>query len=180
MHELVAKVTPLDVVESDHIADTLRWLEGTDDVFRLSEPALPERHLVSYIVILDRDNFDVFLVDHVNAGLFLPPGGHVEPDEHPAVTARRECREELGIAASFSESSTPAFVTVTTTVGLDAGHTDVSLWFITDGSRSLEMTLDQVEFRGSRWWTLEEVMSAPGKQFDPHFHRFMTKALLAR
>jgi hypothetical protein len=43
----------------------------------------------------------------------------------------------------------------------------------------LEMTLDQVEFRGSRWWTHEEVMSATGKEFDPHFHRFITKALLA-
>jgi 8-oxo-dGTP diphosphatase len=180
VHELVAKVTPLDIVETDHIADTLQWLEGTDDVFRRSKPALPERHLVSYVVILDRDNFDVLLVDHVNAGLFLPPGGHVEPDEHPAVTARRECREELGIEATFSENSTPAFVTVATTVGLDAGHTDVSLWFISDGSRSLKMTLDQVEFRGSRWWTLEEVMSATGRQFDPHFHRFMTKALSAR
>jgi 8-oxo-dGTP diphosphatase len=177
VHDLVAKITPLDVLESEHIADTLRWLESTDDVFRRSKPALPERHLVSYVVVLDRDNFDVFLVDHVNAGLFLPPGGHVEPDEHPAATARRECREELGIEASFSDSSTPAFVTVTTTVGLDAGHTDVSLWFVSDGSRNLEMTLDQVEFCGSRWWTLEEVTSTTGERFDPHFHRFMTKAL---
>ena len=136
--------------------------------------------LVSYVVILDRENFDVFLVDHVNAGLFLPPGGHVKPDEHPAATARRECREELGIEASFSESSTPVFVTVTMTVGLDAGHTDVSLWFISDGSRSLEMTPDRIEFRGSRWWTIEEVTSAAGTDFDPHFHRFMRKVLLAR
>jgi 8-oxo-dGTP diphosphatase len=177
VHDLVAKVTPLDLLESEHIADTLRWLESTDDVFRRSKPAVPERHLVSYVVILDRDNFDVLLVDHVNAGLFLPPGGHVEPDEHPAAAARRECREELGIEASFSQSSTPAFVTVTTTVGLDAGHTDVSLWFISDGSRSLEMTLDQFEFCGSRWWTLEEVTSASGNEFDPPFHRFMTTVL---
>ena len=177
VHDLVAKVVPLDEVEFEHIADTLRWLESTDDVFRRSKPALPARHLVSYVVILDRDNFDVFLVDHVNAGLFLPPGGHVEPDEHPAATARRECREELGIEASFSKGSTPKFVTVTTTVGLDPGHTDVSLWFISDGSRSLEMRLDHVEFRGSRWWTLDEVMSATGEEFDPHFRRFMSKAL---
>ena len=55
VHGLVAKVTPLDVMESEHIADTLRWLESTDDVVRRSEPALPERHLVSYVVILDRE-----------------------------------------------------------------------------------------------------------------------------
>jgi 8-oxo-dGTP diphosphatase len=180
VRDLVAAVTPLDALEAEHIADTLRWLQSTDDVFRRSKPATPDRHLVSYVVILDRENFDVFLVDHVNSGLFLPPGGHVEPDEHPAVAARRECREELGIEASFSESAVPAFVTVTTTIGLDAGHTDVSLWFVSDGSRRLEMTVDRVEFRGSRWWTLQEVTAATGEGFDPHFRRFMTKVLLTR
>lgn len=179
VHDLVTEITPLDALESEHIADTLRWLRSTDDVFRRSKPATPERHLVSYVVILDRENFDVLLVDHVNSGLLLPPGGHVEPGEHPAAAARRECREELGIEASFSESACPAFVTVTTTTGLDAGHTDVSLWFVSACSRRLEMTVDQVEFRGYRWWTLEEVTSATGEDFDPHFQRFMRKALLA-
>ena len=180
VHDLVASVTPLDALESAHIADTLRWLQSTDDVFRRSKPATPDRHLVSYVVILDRKNFDVLLVDHVNSGLFLPPGGHVEPDEHPAAAARRECREELGIEASFSDRAAPFFVTVTTTIGLDAGHTDVSLWFVSDGSRRQEMTIDRVEFRGSRWWTLQEATSATGERFDPHFQRFITKVLLTR
>jgi 8-oxo-dGTP diphosphatase len=179
VHDLVAEITPLAALESQHITDTLRWLQSTDDVFRRSKPATPERHLVSYVVILDREIFDVLLVDHVNAGLFLPPGGHVEPGEHPAAAARRECREELGIEASFPESACPAFVTVNTTTGLDAGHTEVSLWFISDGSRRVEVTVDQVEFRGYRWWALEEVASATGEDFDPHFQRFMRKVLLA-
>jgi 8-oxo-dGTP diphosphatase len=179
VHGLVTEITPLDPVESEHIADTLRWLESTDDVFRRSKPATPDRHLVSYVVILDHENFEVLLVDHVNASLFLPPGGHVEPDEHPAATARRECREELGIEVTFSEGAAPAFRTVTTTVGLDAGHTDVSLWFVSGGSRRVEMTIDRVEFRGARWWTLDEVTSATGEDFDPHFQRFMRKVVLA-
>jgi 8-oxo-dGTP diphosphatase len=180
VHDLVAGITPLDALESEHIADTLRWLQSTDDVFRRSKPATPDRHLVSYVAIVDRQNFDVLLVDHVNSGLFLPPGGHLELDEHPAAAARRECREELGIEASFSENAAPAFVTVTTTIGLDAGHTDVSLWFVSDGSRRLEMTVDPVEIRGSRWWTLQEVKAAPGVGFDPHFQRFIMKVFLTR
>jgi 8-oxo-dGTP pyrophosphatase MutT (NUDIX family) len=39
----------------------------------------------------------ILLVDHVNAGLWLPPGGHVEVDEDPGLTARREIQEELGL-----------------------------------------------------------------------------------
>jgi hypothetical protein len=71
-------------------------------------------------------------------------------------------------------------VTVTTTVGSDARHTDVSLWFIAEGSRRLELTVDQMEFRGVRWWTLAEVTSSTGEDFDPHFHRFVRKTFQAR
>jgi 8-oxo-dGTP pyrophosphatase MutT (NUDIX family) len=181
VHELVSNITPLDPLETEHISDTLRWLEATDDDLRRSKPATPDRHLVSYAVLLDRDNFDVLLVDHVNSGLFLPPGGHVEPDEHPGEAARRECREELGIETSLAGGGVePAFVTVTTTIGLDRGHTDVSLWFILEGSRDLELTPDEVEIRGARWWSLEEVTSAGGETFDPHFQRFMRKVSSSR
>ena len=34
---------------------------------------------------------------HDKLGMWLPPGGHVELDELPHVTARREVREELGL-----------------------------------------------------------------------------------
>jgi 8-oxo-dGTP diphosphatase len=178
VHGLVTALSPFDALEAAHITDTLRWLESTDDVFRRAKPATPPRHLVSYAVVLDPHTFDVLLVDHLNARLFLPPGGHVEPDEHPATAARRECREELGIDSPEAlGAGRPTFLTVTTTIGRDAGHTDVSLWFVIAGSRNMRLTIDEVEFRGVRWWSLPEVTSADGKDFDPHFHRFMRKTV---
>jgi hypothetical protein len=85
VHELVSNITRLGPLETEHIADTLRWLETTDDVFRRSKPATPDRHLVCRMPSFSiATTFDVLLVDHVNSGLFLPPGGHAEPDEHPA------------------------------------------------------------------------------------------------
>lgn len=180
VHKLVARISPVDALEAEHLSDTLRWLESTDDVFRRSKPALPPRHLVSYVVVLDRHNYDVLLVDHVLSGLKLPPGGHVEPDEHPAAAARRECREELGIEANFADRrEQPWFVTVTTTIGLDEGHTDVSLWFLCEGKRDMRMTIDEVEFQGARWWSFDEVVAASGEEFDPHFRRFMRKVAAA-
>jgi 8-oxo-dGTP diphosphatase len=177
VHDLVTALIPYDALEATHITDTLRWLERTDDIYRRAKPATPPRHLVSYSVVLDPHTFDVLLVDHVNAGLFLPPGGHVEPDEHPAAAARRECREELGVEDPIIVGpETPAFLTVTTTVGRDHGHTDVSLWFIFEGFRDMQLTVDEVEFRDVRWWSLPDVASAEGKEFDPHFPRFLQKA----
>jgi 8-oxo-dGTP diphosphatase len=137
VHGLVARIAPHDALESYHRTDTLHWLESTHDVFRRAKPATPPRHLVSYVVVLDRSTFDV---------LRFPDGA----DE-------------------------PVFVTVTTTIGLDAGHTDVSLWFVAPGSRGMRLAADDVEFRGVRWWSQEEITSSPATLFDPHFGRFLEK-----
>jgi 8-oxo-dGTP diphosphatase len=178
VHDLVSELAPFDDLEAEHQSDTLRWLRSTDDVFRRVKPATPPRHLVSYVVPIDRTDGSVLLVDHVNAGLWLPPGGHVDPDEHPARTARREAREELGIAADAADAGfdeRPAFLTVTRTVGIDAGHTDVSLWFLVSIRRTQPLTLDHREFREARWWSPAELRTADTTRFDPHFTRFAAK-----
>jgi 8-oxo-dGTP pyrophosphatase MutT (NUDIX family) len=97
------------------------------------------------------------------------------------MTALRECREELGIDVSRGGLDVdPAFLTVTTTIGLDPGHSDVSLWFISEGSRELCLRVDEVEFRDARWWSIDEVASADERGFDPHFRRFLRKAFTGK
>jgi 8-oxo-dGTP diphosphatase len=176
VHDLVCGLRPGDALETEHRAATLGWLESTDDVFRRIKPATPDQHLVSYVVLVDPDDGSTLLVDHINAGLWLPPGGHVEADEHPADTADRETREELGIEPVFAHSSRlPFFVTVTRTVGQDHGHTDVSLWFLLIGRRGITLTPDRREFTEARWWTPEQVQTDVPQRFDPHYQRFMAK-----
>jgi 8-oxo-dGTP diphosphatase len=176
VHQLVSDIRAWDDLERAHRADTLRWLEATNDVFRRAKPAIPERHLVSYVVVVDPDDGSSLLVDHINAHLWLPPGGHVEPGEHPTDTARREALEELGIDAVLVEpSGRPSFITVTRTAGIDAGHTDVSLWFLLLGRRGMSLTIDGTEFNEARWWSSAEVQAADPKSFDPHYSRFVEK-----
>ena len=174
VHRLISAIPPGDELEARHRTDTLAWLESTDDVFRRVKPATPPRHLVSYVVPADPGDGATLLVAHRNAGLWLPPGGHVEPDEDPALTARRELTEELGLPGD-SVRATPAFLTVTQTVGIDAGHTDVSLWFIADVPRDAALTPDAGEFAGVRWWSPAELDGADPADFDPHLGRFLTK-----
>ncbi|GAA0557089.1 NUDIX hydrolase [Paractinoplanes ferrugineus] len=169
VQDLVAGIEPVDELEADHRRHVFDWLESTDDVFRRVKPAEPDKHLVSYVVPVDGDG-DVLLVDHINAGLWLPPGGHVEPGEHPHDTAVREVAEELGLTAVPDES--PLFLTVTRTVGIDSGHTDVSLWFVLRCDRDQPLTPDIGEFRRVRWWSPDEVDVA---LCDPHFPRFVRK-----
>jgi 8-oxo-dGTP diphosphatase len=178
VRELVASIVPADELERAHQADALQWLETTRDIYRRRKPATPPKHLVSYAVLADPDDASVFLVDHRLAGLWLPPGGHVEPDEDPADTVRREAMEELNIRAEFSNAgAVPLFMTVTRTAGADS-HTDVSLWYLISGNARSPISLDPREFAGGRWWTAAELESADPALFDPHLGRFLTKIRL--
>lgn len=172
LHDLVSGLRPYDDLEAAHRTDTLGWLASTDDVYRRVRPATPPRHLVSYVLPIDPGTGDVLLVDHRNARLWLPPGGHVEPGEDPARTAARELDEELGVTGA---ASVPMFLTVTRTVGVDPGHTDVSLWHVATVGRDEPLTVDDGEFAGTRWWTRDELTAADPGRFDPHLGRFLAK-----
>ena len=171
VHDLVSRCSPVDALGAGHRASALAWLTSTDDVYRRLKPASPPQHLVSYVVPVAADG-RVLLGDHVNAGLWLPPGGHVEVDEDPRLTAGRELREELGLGDE-GLSPSPIFVTVTDTVGPDR-HTDVSLWYVLACTGDEELRPDTGEFHAVRWWTRGELAAADPGRFDPHLFRFLT------
>jgi 8-oxo-dGTP diphosphatase len=166
--ELTA-IEPFDEVERDHLADALVWVDSGAELCRLGKPAVPPKHLVSYFALVDTSH--VLLVDHKNAGLWLPTGGHVEPGEHPRETVAREAREELGFVPSH-DVGPPLLVTCTSTVGLTAGHIDVSLWYVLSARRERELVFDPAEFRSVRWFPFSE---APLERSDPHLGRFLRK-----
>ncbi|MDG4832922.1 NUDIX domain-containing protein [Solwaraspora sp. WMMD1047] len=178
VHELVTGLLPGDQLEAEHRSAARRWLESTDDVYRRAKPAEPPQHLVSYVVPVDPTDGALLLVDHLKAGLWLPPGGHVDPDEHPAATARRELHEELGVAVGPATTFRPAFLTVTPTVRAMAGHTDVSLWFPVIVDPDVPLVPNHGEFREARWWSLEQLRSADPTRFDPHLRRFLDKVAM--
>ncbi len=172
--ELVRGLVPQDALAREHRDSALSWLAAIDDIYRRVKPAVPNPHLVSYVLPVDRDTGCILLGDHRRSGLWLPPGGHVEPDEHPAETARREAAEELGIAAIFDPryGSDPFFLTVTDTVGApDCRHTDVSLWFALATRVEDEPRPDPREFTTVRWWTLAELARLDPTRREPHLLR---------
>src|SRR5581483_2751975 len=112
------------------IKDVLAWIESGANIYRIEKPDKPPKLLVSYFMVIDPDHDSLLLADHIKAQLWLPPGGHVELGEDPKQTVIREMQEELNQEAVFIRNDDqPFFVTVTRTVGLTAGHTDVSLWY---------------------------------------------------
>lgn len=165
----IESIAPLDALEEAHRADALAWVASGVELCRLAKPATPPKHLVSYFAVVDGES--ILLVDHKNAQLWLPSGGHVEPGEHPRETVARELFEELGFNASQAIGP-PLMITLAETVGLTAGHTDVSLWYVVRAEHSQVLQYDEDEFNGVCWFNFVDV---PYGRSDPHMRRFMQK-----
>jgi 8-oxo-dGTP pyrophosphatase MutT (NUDIX family) len=172
IREEVASIEPFDALERTHRADTLAWIDSGVELCRTRKPATPPKHLVSYFVLVDDDH--VLLVDHKNAQLWLPSGGHVEPGEHPRATVARELREELGLELSEAQDA-PLMLTISETVGITLGHTDVSIWYVVNADRGVALEFDAKEFHSVRWFHFSE---APVSRSDPHLGRFLEKLAL--
>lgn len=174
IHQLVSSIKPFDNLEKEHIDNIKTWIESTDEIFRIGKPADPPKHLVSYFVLIDKRKNKILLMDHINAGLWLPSGGHIEKNEHPKKTVEREIQEELSIDAIFIMNE-PFFITQTKTINIGAGHTDVSLWYILSGDSETEIVYDKLEFNGYKWFSYNELLNMDIKMLDPHMHRFIKK-----
>lgn len=78
----------------------------------------------------------VILLKHKRLGLWLQPGGHIDPGESPWDAALREAREETGLEVSFAEVG-PGGVPVLVHVDVHAGgrgHTHLDLRYLVDGA----------------------------------------------
>lgn len=58
------------------------------------------RHFTASAVVFNQPG-QVLLIYHNKLGMWLYPGGHVDPDEDPAQTAVREVQEETGVAVEI-------------------------------------------------------------------------------
>lgn len=174
---LVEEIVPCDTEEAEHRLDVLAWIDAGGQIFRTERPAVPPKHLVAYCVLVDVGERQILLVDHRDAERWLPTGGHVEVNEHPADTATREIAEELRVAPRFHAAigPDPLMVTVSRTQGRSESHTDVSLWFVFEGSSDAALVPDEREFAGTRWWGFDDVQPGGPVEFDPHLPRFIDK-----
>lgn len=172
--KIISSIIPIDPCEEEHLAFVNDWIASGVEIFRSETPNKPDIHLVSYFIVVDLYTKEFLLVDHKRAQLWLPPGGHVEINEHPKATVIREAREELGIEADFLYED-PLFLTMTSTSGNTAAHTDVSLWYILKGHKSEAFKFDTDEFHSIRWFKQEDI---PFERSDLHMRRFLKKFLL--
>jgi 8-oxo-dGTP pyrophosphatase MutT (NUDIX family) len=175
--ELLEGIAPLDPLETAHRDRARAWVRSGAPLHRVRKPDVPKTHLVSYFVVVDPSAGRLLLVDHRGAGLRLPTGGHVEAsDADPWATVRRECPEELHIAAVPLPATgvRPFFVSLARTRGAGP-HTDVSLWYAIQAGAGEVTRWDAREFTAVGWATPRQVLDAPAETLGPHLKRAVHK-----
>lgn len=165
----IHNIKPLDKLEEDDKLDALAWINSGEEIFRIEKPATPPKHLVVYFALIDNES--ILLVNHIAAQMWLPAGGHVNPNELPSDSVIRECLEELNIEAKFLVAG-PAMISITETVGKTIKHTDVSLWYAIKGFQTHCFEFDQREFTEVKWFSFDEI---PLGNCDPQLERFVAK-----
>jgi len=96
--EDLRRYEPHDALEGEHLERMKTLLDSDGDPFATLRYA--PGHFTASAFVLSPDRSELLLIHHRKLGLWLQPGGHVEPgDEGVLEAARREVLEEVGIAA---------------------------------------------------------------------------------
>jgi 8-oxo-dGTP pyrophosphatase MutT (NUDIX family) len=118
--------TPIDDREAMSIERTLAELSRLPSPF--DEHADPV-HVTGSALIVGRRG--IVLLRHRRLGIWVQPGGHVDPGETPWAAARREGCEETGLALEFPPDG-PRLAHVDVHPG-GRGHTHLDLRYVLDG-----------------------------------------------
>lgn len=133
---------------------------------------IPSHFTASGVVVQDGH---ILLVNHKRIGAWVPPGGHVEPDELPEETVLREILEETGVEVEIISDPMPptddpdAFFLsrpffVQAVLAMEKGercyHIDLAYLCRPSGAGLPPLSCNP-EVKESRWIKLSEITSVP-------------------
>lgn len=105
-------------------------------------------HVTGSAIVLDGDDATL-LHRHKRLGLWLQPGGHVDPGETPAEAALREAREETGVPLAHPATG-EVLVHVDVHEG-GRGHLHLDLRYLLHGDADAAFAPAAGESRALRW-----------------------------
>lgn len=135
-----------------------------------------EKHFAVSGFVLNEANDKVLMVFHKKLGVWVIPGGHLEPNEYPHEGAKREILEETGVdaeivsLASFKmednnkESVIPTpILCLSETIpakGDKPEHVHMDLIYLAVADSSLPLKQQEEEVDAVKWMSFEEVLAS--------------------
>ena len=131
---------------------------------RPKDSGRPGRHFTVAIFVVDKGR--VVLMKHPKTGLWLPPGGHVEPGETPDQTAVREVLEETGLSIELLGEKGPdcGVTPLIRPLGIQlepigSSHEHIDLIYVALAKGNPRLRAEKGT-EGLGWYSVEEAMRA--------------------
>lgn len=155
LRPLLLEHVPADEQEA---ADRLAMLDFLERLARPFSRDQPVAHFTASALVVDPGRTRTALVHHRKLGLWVQPGGHLDPgDESFGAAALREVREETGLAGTLA-AERPLHLDVHEIPArpeLPAHlHLDVRFLVVADGG-----LVPSEESHEARWCSLEEAVA---------------------
>lgn len=136
------------------------------------------RHFTATGYVVNPPRTRMLLIHHRKLGFWLPPGGHLDPNELPHEAALREVLEETGVHARLVPLGEP--VPISTGPGVvelpqpwvmlqeqipattrQPAHVHLDLCYLLEADDQAGLLAQDIEVSAARWWDLSAIDGEP-------------------
>lgn len=151
----ILKLKNHDHVSKKIINDFLTQLNHTQNLIQENNP---QNHFCVFFLPIHLVTKSVYLVHHIKANDWIPPGGHIDKDETPIQTVKRECFEEL--RHELNKEKIKLFDLTIAKINnpkvLCKIHYD--LWYIIH-TKKINFNFDKGEFYNAKWVNIKKALN---------------------
>ncbi len=133
-------------------------------------------HFCAFFMPIHKKSKNIYLVHHIKARDWIPPGGHIDENENPIDTVRREFNEELG--HRLTDEPIQLFdVSYKEGINDPKGHCKIhyDLWYAVYLYKKTHFGFLRKEFHDAGWFTFDEAIK---KCKFPRYNKILQKVKL--
>lgn len=166
MTDLTAEVAARVPVDGREARSRHRFLVALGRLPRPLDQGADRTHVTASAVVIGRRG--VLLHRHKRLGLWLQPGGHIEPGESPWAAARREATEETGLSFWPWAAARPALAHLDVHDG-GRGHVHLDLRYLLRAGGDDRPRPPEGESQDVRWFGWDDAIDVA----DPGLSGFL-------
>lgn len=157
MNDLVIQIEKLEKLEHVNKKTISAFIERINEGQPYTKPQNKTSHFCVLFIPFHKASNQVYIGNHIKAGIWCPPGGHIDIDEGPVDTIRREFREELNYTLKNEVIEIyNANKTVCIPTGICRLHFD--FFYIVYMDRLIDFVFEKREFFDAGWFSLDEAI----------------------